>query len=107
LIVLIDAFTYVHRDFIIDQAARHRIPAIYTVSFFAEAGGLASYGVDLAAQFGQAATYVDRILKGARPADLPVQQPTKFKLLINIKTAKGLGITVPQSLLVTADEVME
>lgn len=107
LIVLIDAFTYVHRDFIIDQAARHRIPAIYTVSFFAKAGGLVSYGVDLAAQFGQAATYVDRILRGAKPADLPVQQPTKFKLVINIKTAKGLGITVPQSLLVTADEVIE
>jgi ABC-type uncharacterized transport system substrate-binding protein len=107
LIVLIDAFTYVHRHLIIDQAARHRIPAIYTVSFFAEAGGLASYGVDLAAQFGQAATYVDRILRGAKPADLPVQQPTKFKLVINIKTAKGLGITVPQSLLVTADKVME
>jgi len=107
LIVLIDAFTYVHRDFIIDQVARHRIPTIYTISFFAEAGGLASYGVDLAAQFGQAATYVDRILRGARPADLPVQQPTKFKLVINVKTAKGLGITVPQSLLVTADEVME
>jgi ABC-type uncharacterized transport system substrate-binding protein len=107
LIVLIDAFTYVHRAFIIDQAARHRIPAIYTVSFLAETGGLASYGVDLAAQFGQAATYVDRILRGARPADLPVQQPTKFKLVINLKAAKGLGITVPQSLLVTADEVLE
>jgi putative ABC transport system substrate-binding protein len=107
LIVLIDAFTYVHRDFIIDQAARHRVPAIYTVSFFAETGGLASYGVDLAAQFGQAATYVDRIFRGARPADLPVQQPTKFKLVINLKAAKGLGITVPESLLVTADEVME
>jgi putative ABC transport system substrate-binding protein len=79
----------------------------YTVPFFAEAGGLASYGVDLAAHFGQAATYVDRILRGARPADLPVQQPTKFKLVINVKTAKGLGITVPQSLLVTADEVIE
>jgi putative ABC transport system substrate-binding protein len=107
LIVLIDAFIYVHRDFIIDQAARHRVPAIYTVSFFAETRGLASYGVDLAAQFGQAATYVDRIFRGARPADLPVQQPTKFKLVINLKAAKGLGITVPQSLLVTADEVME
>lgn len=107
LIVLLDAFTYVNRDFIIDQAARHRIPAIYTVSFFPEAGGLASYGVDLADQFGQAATYVDRIFKGTRPPDLPVQQPTKFKLVINLKTAKGLGITVPQSLLATADEVIE
>jgi putative tryptophan/tyrosine transport system substrate-binding protein len=103
LIVLLDAFTYVHRDFIIDQAASHRIPTIYTVAFFAEAGGLASYGVDLAAHFGQSATYVDRILRGAKPSDLPVQQPTKFKLVINVK----LGIVVPQSLLVTADEVIE
>jgi putative ABC transport system substrate-binding protein len=107
LIVLLDAFTYVHRDIIIDQAARHRIPAIYTVSFFAEAGGLASYGVDLAAQFGQAATYVDRIFKGAKPAELPVQQPTRFKLVLNLNTAKELDITVPQSLLVAADEVIE
>jgi len=107
LIVLLDAFTYVNHDFIIDQAARHRIPAVYTISFFAEAGGLASYGVDLANQFGQAATYVDRIFKGTKPADLPVQQPTKFKLVINLKTAKGLGITVPQPLLLTADEVIE
>jgi putative ABC transport system substrate-binding protein len=107
LIVLLDAFTYVHRGIIIEEAARHRIPAIYTVSFFAEAGGLASYGVDLAAQFGQAAAYVDRILRGTRPADLPVQQPTKFKLVINLKSVKGLGITVPQSLLVTADAVIE
>jgi putative ABC transport system substrate-binding protein len=107
LIVLLDAFTYVHRDIIIDQAARHRIPAIYTVSFFVEGGGLASYGVDLAAQFGQAAIYVDRILRGTRAADLPVQQPTKFKLVLNLKTAKELGITVPQSLLVTADTVIE
>jgi putative ABC transport system substrate-binding protein len=107
LIVLIDAFTYVNHDFIIDQAARYRIPAVYTVPFFAEAGGLASYGVDLADQFGQAATYVDRIFKGTRPADLPIQQPTKFKLVINLKTAKGLDIMVPQPLLVTADEVIE
>ena len=107
LIVLLDAFTYVNHDFIIDQAARHRIPAVYTISFFAEAGGLASYGVDLANQFGQAATYVDRIFKGTKPADLPVQQPTKFRLVINLKTAKGLGITVPQPLLLTADEVIE
>jgi len=107
LIVLLDAFTYVNHDFIVDQVARYRIPAVYTVSFFAEAGGLASYGVDLADHFGQAATYVDRIFKGTKPADLPVQQPTKFKLVINRKTAKGLGITVPQPLLLTADEVIE
>jgi ABC-type uncharacterized transport system substrate-binding protein len=107
LIVLLDAFTYVHRDFVIDQVARHRIPAIYTVTFFAKEGGLASYGVDLADQFRQAATYVDRIFKGTRPADLPVQQPTKFKLVINLKSAKALGLTVPQPLLVAADEVIE
>ena len=107
MIVLLDAFTYVNHDFIIDQAARHQIPAVYTISFFAEAGGLASYGVDLANQFGQAAIYVDRIFKGTKPADLPVQQPTKFKLVLNLKTAKGLGITVPHPLLVTAEEVIE
>ena len=89
LIVLLDAFTYVNRDFVIDQVAHDRIPAIYTISLFAEAGGLASYGVDLPDQFGRAATYVDRIFRGTRPADLPVQQPTKFKLVINLKSAKA------------------
>jgi putative ABC transport system substrate-binding protein len=107
LIVLLDAFTYANRDFVIDQLAQHRIPAIYTVSNFAEAGGLASYGVDLPDQFGRAATYVDRIFRGTKPADLPVQQPTKFKLVINLKTAKALGVTVPETLLATADEVIE
>jgi putative ABC transport system substrate-binding protein len=107
LIVLLDAFTYANRDFVIDQVAQHRIPAIYTVSNFAEAGGLASYGVDLPDQFGRAATYVDRIFRGTKPADLPVQQPTKFKLVINLKTAKALGVTVPETLLATADEVIE
>jgi putative ABC transport system substrate-binding protein len=107
LIVLLDAFTYVHRDFIIGRAARHRIPAIYTVPFFAQGGGLASYGVNLADQFRQAAIYVDRVLKGARPADLPIQHPTKFELVINVKTAKTLGLDVPTSLLATADEVIE
>ena len=107
LIVLLDAFTYVHRDFIIGQAARHRIPAVYTVPFFAEGGGLASYGVDLADQFRQAATYVDRIFKGAKPADLPVMQPTTFKLVINSKTAKALGISISDDLLSLADEVIE
>jgi hypothetical protein len=84
-----------------------RIPAIYTISLFAEAGGLASYGVDLPDQFGRGATYVDRIFRGTRPTDLPVQQPTKFKLVINLKTAKALGLTVPETLLATADEVIE
>jgi ABC-type uncharacterized transport system substrate-binding protein len=107
MIVLLDAFTYVHRDFIIGQAARHRIPAVYTVSFFAEGGGLASYGVDLVYQFRQAATYVDRIFKGAKPADLPVVQPTTFKLVINLKTAKTLGVSISDNLLALADEVIE
>jgi ABC-type uncharacterized transport system substrate-binding protein len=107
LIVLLDAFTYVHRDFIIGQAVRHRIPAVYTVPFFAEGGGLASYGVDLADQFRQAATYVDRIFKGAKPADLPVMQPTAFKLVINLKTAKALGVSISDDLLSLADEVIE
>jgi putative ABC transport system substrate-binding protein len=107
LIVLLDAFTYVHRDFIIGQAARHRIPAVYTVPFFAEGGGLASYGVDLADQFRQAAAYVDRIFKGAKPGDLPVMQPTTFKLVINLKTAKALGLEIPPTLLALADEVIE
>jgi putative ABC transport system substrate-binding protein len=82
LIVLLDAFTHVHRDFIIGQAARHQIPTIYTVRVFAESGGLVSYGVNLADQFRQAAIYVDRVLKGTKPADLPIQQPTKFELVI-------------------------
>jgi putative ABC transport system substrate-binding protein len=107
LIVLLDAFTYVHRDFIIGQAARHRIPAVYTVSFFAEGGGLASYGVDLVYQLRQAAAYVDRIFKGAKPADLPVVQPTTFKLVINLKTAKALGVSISDNLLALADELIE
>jgi ABC-type uncharacterized transport system substrate-binding protein len=107
LIVLLDAFTYVHRDFIIGQAARHQIPTIYTVRVFAESGGLVSYGVNLADQFRQAAIYVDRILKGTKPADLPIQQPTKFELVINLKTAKALGLTVPLIMQMTADEVFE
>jgi putative tryptophan/tyrosine transport system substrate-binding protein len=107
LIVLLDAFTHVHRDFIIGQAARHQIPTIYTVRVFAESGGLVSYGVNLADQFRQAAIYVDRILKGTKPADLPIQQPTKFELVINLKTAKALGLTVPLIMQMTADEVFE
>jgi len=107
LIVLLDAFTYVHRDFIIGQAARYRIPAVYTVPFFVKGGGLASYGVDLADQFRQAAAYVDRIFKGAKPADLPVMQPTTFKLVINLTTARALGVGISDDLLSLADEVIE
>jgi putative ABC transport system substrate-binding protein len=107
LIALHDAFTINRRDLVIAQVARHRIPAIYTLRPFALSGGLISYGVDLADPWRQAATYVDRVFKGQNPGELPVQQPTKFELVINIKTAKALGIAVPQTLLTAADEVIE
>jgi putative ABC transport system substrate-binding protein len=107
LIVLLDAFTYVHRDFIIAQAGRYGIPAVYTVPFFVRGGGLASYGVDLTDQFRQAATYVDRIFKGVKPAELPVMQPTTFKLVINVNTARSLGVSISDDLLSLADEVIE
>ena len=107
LIVLHDPFTIKRRDLVIAQVARHRIPAVYTLRPFALSGGLISYGVDLADPWRQAATYVDRVLKGANPGELPVQQPTKFELVINLKTAKALGVAVPQSMLVAADEVIE
>jgi putative ABC transport system substrate-binding protein len=87
--------------------ARYRLPAIYAYRFFAALGGLLSYGADLGDNFRRAADYVDRVLKGEKPADLPVQAPTKFELAINLKTAKVLGLTVPPSLLAQADEVIE
>ena len=96
-----------HRDLIVTLAARHKLPAVYWDRFFVATGGLMSYGPDLVDQFGQAAGYVDRILKGEKPADMPVQAPTKFALVINLKTAKTLGLTLPQSLLAGADEVIE
>jgi putative ABC transport system substrate-binding protein len=97
----------VNRKPIITLAAQHRLPAVYFLSAFAGDGGLMSYGPDPFAQYRQAAGYVDRILKGEKPADLPVQAPTKYELVINLKTAKALGLTVPLSLLGRADEVIE
>jgi len=107
LIVLPDASTVNYRDAIIAGAARHRLPDIYPFRSFAVSGGLLSYGTDAADAFRRAASDVDRILNGVKPADLPVQAPTKFELVINLKTAKALGITLPQSLLAIADEVIE
>ena len=96
-----------HRARIVELAARYRLPGIYEYRGFADAGGLMSYGVNIVELFRSAATYVDKILKGAKPADLPVEQPTKFELVINMKTAKALGLTIPPSLLLQADEVIE
>jgi putative ABC transport system substrate-binding protein len=97
----------VHRDLIIAEAARHRVPAIYPFRHFAISGGLMSYGNLPADAYRQAAFYVDRILRGAQPADLPVQLPTKFELVINLRTAATLGLTVPLIMQMTADEVIE
>ena len=107
LIVTASALATRHRDLIIALAARHRLPAIYASRYFATDGGLISYGPDLVDQYRRAAGYVDRILKGEKPADLPVQAPTKYEMAINLKTAKALGLTVPASLLASADEVIE
>ena len=109
LVILPDFFTAAQpqREMIIALTARHRIPAVYPVAFFARAGGLVSYGVDLSDLQRRAAAYVDRILKGAKPQELPVQLPTKFELVINLKAAKALGLTVPAILLASADEVIE
>ena len=107
LLVMPDVFNDANRELIIALAARSGVPAIYPRPVFAESGGLIAYGADLAEQFRQAAGYIDRILKGANPGDLPIQQPTKFELVINVKTAKALGLSVPQSMLLLADEVIE
>jgi len=107
LVVMPDVFTTVHRAPIISAAARNNVPAVYSQSYYARDGGLLSYGPDLVDIFRRAASYVDRILRGAKPAELPVQLPTKFEMVVNLKTAKALGLTVPQSILLRADEVIE
>jgi len=107
LVLIPDVAATVHRDLVIALAARHRLPAVYFARYWVAAGGLMSYGNDFVDMFRQAASYVDRILRGDKPADLPVQAATKFETIINLKTAKALGLTVPPGLLVAADEVIE
>jgi putative tryptophan/tyrosine transport system substrate-binding protein len=97
----------VHRVLIISAATRNNVPAVYNFSVFARDGGLLSYGADLVDPYRRAATYVDRILHGAKPADLPIQMPTKFEMVVNLRTAKALGLTIPPNLLAIADEVIE
>ncbi len=107
LTVLGSAMFFIERRRLVDLAAKNRLPAMYTSREFVDAGGLMAYGPNLADMYRRAATYVDKILKGAKPADLPVEQPTKFELVINLKTARALGLTIPQSVLGRADEVIQ
>jgi ABC-type uncharacterized transport system substrate-binding protein len=107
VVVMSPAFMFVHRRVVLDLAASHRIAAIYELRVFVEPGGLMSYGVNASEMQRRAAVYVDKILRGAKPADLPVEQPTKFELVINLKTAKVLGLTIPQTLLLRADQIIE
>ena len=107
LVVTPNPFNSTHSDRILRLAAKHRLPALYGLRMFVDAGGLMAYGPSLSESWRRAATYVDKILKGAKPADLPIEQPTKLELIINLKTAKALGLTIPQSLLVRADEIIE
>jgi putative tryptophan/tyrosine transport system substrate-binding protein len=107
LVVLPDGMFWNEREQIVALAARHRLPAIYEEREYANDGGLLSYGRNVSENFRQAAGYVDKILKGAKPADLPIQQPTRFDLVVNLKTANALGLTIPPSILARADEVIE
>ena len=107
LLLLADPLTISQRSRIVEFAAAQRLPAMYETSDFVDAGGLISYGPNLSDQFRRAATYVDKILRGAKPADLPIEQPTKFELVINMRAAKALGIKIPDSILLRADKVIE
>jgi putative ABC transport system substrate-binding protein len=107
LVVMPDLFTLVHRASLISAAARNQVPAVYWASDFARDDGLLSYGVDVPDLYRRAATYVDRILRGVKPAELPVQLPTKFEMVVNRKTATALGLAIPPSILLRADEVIE
>jgi putative ABC transport system substrate-binding protein len=107
LVVFTGFLGFQYRQRIVEFAAQHRVPAIYQFQEFVEAGGLMSYGANLVERYHRAATYADKILKGAKPADLPIEQPTKFELVINLKTAKALGLTIPQTVLLQANQVIE
>jgi putative ABC transport system substrate-binding protein len=107
LILTGSALAIQHRNLIISLAARHKLPTIYYDPYYVDAGGLVAYGPDFIDQFRRAAGYVDRILRGEKPADMPTQQPTKYELVINLKTARALGLTLPERLLSTADQLIE
>jgi putative ABC transport system substrate-binding protein len=106
MLLVADAVTLAHQQEVTELALKHRVPVLYNVRLFMDKGGLISYGPDLAAQYRRLGDYVDKVLKGAKPGDLPIEQPTKFELVINVKTAKALGITIPESILLRADEVI-